>query len=351
MPAARSRSTALSPLVTFSMHAQSHARLEAVRAGSDTARAMRRLLLLLGGLTLLAAPAPAPAADPGTGGASAPSFNGGVAYGEPLRKVRRARRASSRPVASEFTVAPGTLEAGRPATFTFRVDGRSRKVRVRIVLARAGGAAKRLRLGYLRTGRVHEHVWTPAAGDLPAGEYDVTLKAFDDAGRGLRRTAKASGRSRVTVTVPPPPAATTTGFFPVAGAYSFGGEGSRFGAGRDDHVHQGQDVSAAEGTPLVAPLAATVTWVDFQAHGAGHYVVLRGTDGRDFVFMHIKAGSIVVAKGAVLAAGAPFAQVGSTGSSSGPHLHFEIWPDGWYSSKESQPIDPLPQLIAWAGTR
>jgi len=323
---------------------------------------MRRLPFLLCGLTLLAAPATAPAADdPGTGGSSAPSFSGGVTYGQPLRKVRRARRIHlprpgassplrSRPIASEFKVTPGTLEAGAPATFTFRVDARSRKVRVRIVLARAG-AVKRLRLGYLRTGQRHEHVWTPAVGELSAGEYDVTLKAFDDAGRRLRRTAKASGRSHVTVTVPPPAPATTAGVFPVVGPYSFGGEGSRFGAGRDDHVHQGQDVSAAEGTPLVAPLASTVTWVDFQAGGAGHYVVMRGADGRDFVFMHIKAGSIFVAKGAVMAAGAQFAQVGSTGSSSGPHLHFEIWPDGWYSSKESQPIDPLPQLLAWAGTR
>jgi murein DD-endopeptidase MepM/ murein hydrolase activator NlpD len=316
---------------------------------------MRRLLFPLCALTLLAAPAPAAAAadGPGTGGAAAPSLAGGVTYGQPLRKLRRARRAPSRPVASEFTVTPGTLEAGVPATFAFRVSGRTRKVRVRIELARVGasGPAKRLRLGYVRTGRRHEHVWTPAAGELPAGEYEVTLKAFDDAGRGLRRTAKASGRERLTVLVPPPPAASTVGVFPVQGEHSFGGEESRFGAGRDDHIHQGQDITAAEGTPLVAPLASTVTWISYQAGGAGHYVVLRGVDGRDYVFMHLKTGSIVVAKGAVLAAGMQFAQVGNTGSSSGPHLHFEIWPDGWYSSSASKPIDPLPQLQAWAATR
>ncbi len=51
-----------------------------------------------------------------------------------------------------------------------------------------------------------------------------------------------------------------------------------------------------------------------------------------------------VVKGATLAAGQAFAQVGSTGASSGPHLHFEIWPDGWYSTKASAPVDPLPQL-------
>jgi murein DD-endopeptidase MepM/ murein hydrolase activator NlpD len=312
---------------------------------------MRRLPFLLCALTLL--PAPALAAGTSTGGATAPTFSGGSMYGQPRRATRHARRLPSRPVASEFTVAPGTIEAGRPATFAFRVEGRMRTVRVRIELTRAGAAApaKRLRLGYRRTQVRHEYVWTPAAGELPAGEYTVTLQAFDDAGHGLRRTAKASGRDRLTIQVPPPPPVTTAGVFPVQGPYDFGGEDARFGAARDGHVHQGQDITAAEGTPLVAPVAATVTWVAFQAKGAGHYVVMRAADGRDLVFMHLLADSVTVAEGAVLAAGEQFAQVGSTGASSGPHLHFEIWPDGWYSSPDSQPIDPLPQLQAWAGTR
>jgi murein DD-endopeptidase MepM/ murein hydrolase activator NlpD len=305
---------------------------------------MRRLpFLLCAALTLLAAPASVPAAGHGTGGTPAPSFSGGVTYGQlPVR-----------PVASEFSVAPGTLEAGRPATFAFRIDGGSRTVRVRIELRRAGApaAAKRLRLGYRRTGRNHRYVWTPAAGDLPAGEYTVTLQAFDDAGHGLVRTASASGRDRLTVQVPPPPPVTTAGVFPVAGAYSFGGEDARFGAGREGHLHQGQDISAAEGTPVVAPVAATVTWRAFQAEGAGRYVVMRGADGSDYVFMHLMTGSVTVVEGSVLAVGQQFAQVGTTGASSGPHLHFEIWPDGWYSSDESQPIDPLAQLQAWAAKR
>ena len=312
---------------------------------------MRRLPFLLCALTLLAAPASASGTGSGTGGAAAPSSSGGLTYAQPLREVHRARRAPARPVASEFTVAPATLEAGHPATFAFRVDGRMRTVRVRIELTRAGTPAKRLRLGYRHTGSRYEYVWTPGAGELPAGEYTATLKAFDDAGHGLRRTATASGRDRLTVRVPPPPPVAGTGVFPVQGLYDFGGEDARFGAARDGHIHQGHDITAAEGTPVVAPVAGTVTWVKFQAGGAGHYVVLRGVDGRDYVFMHLATGSVTVAKDAALALGQQFAQVGSTGSSSGPHLHFEIWPDGWYSADESQPIDPLPQLQAWAATR
>jgi murein DD-endopeptidase MepM/ murein hydrolase activator NlpD len=315
---------------------------------------MRRLPFCACVLTLLAAPATAPAAGPSTGGTAAPSYAGGTTYGQPVQKVvRRFSQASFRPVPTEFSVTPTTLVAGAPATFAFRVDGRMRTVRVRIELTRSGAAApaKRLRLGYRRTGVRHSYVWTPAAGELPAGQYDVALHAFDDAGRRLRRTARASGRSRLTVTVPPPAVPAVAGVFPVQGVYSFGGDDARFGAARDGHVHQGQDVTAAAGTPLVAPVAAFVYWVDHQPRGAGHYVVLRGSDGADYVFMHLEAGSITVVKGTTIAAGAPFARVGSTGASSGPHLHFEIWPDGWYASKESKPIDPLPQLMAWAGTR
>ena len=316
---------------------------------------MRRLPFLLCVPALLLLPGAAPAAGPGTGGTAAPSSTGGLTYGQPVREVRRAWRASSsRPVATEFSVAPAALAAGAPATFTYRVDAPVPRVRVRIVLMRVGATERvaRARLGYRRTGVRHAFTWTPAPGSLPAGEYAVTLLAFDDAGHALRRTAKASGRGHLSVQVaPPPPPAVTSGRFPVAGAYSLGGEDARFGAGRDGHVHAGQDIVAAAGTPVVAPVAGVVYWIDFQRGGAGHYAVVRDPQGIDYVFMHLRTGSITTVKGAALAAGQAFAQVGSTGSSTGPHLHFEIWPDGWYASKRSQPIDPLPQLQAWAGTR
>ena len=124
--------------------------------------------------------------------------------------------------------------------------------------------------------------------------------------------------------------------------------GARFGARRTGHIHQGQDILAAAGTPVVAPRAGFVAWRAFQKAGAGHYIVVRGDDQRDYVFMHLRDGSVVVEKGQGVAAGQQLAAVGSTGASDGPHLHFEIWPYGWYSSKASKPIDPLPDLLAWA---
>jgi murein DD-endopeptidase MepM/ murein hydrolase activator NlpD len=128
-----------------------------------------------------------------------------------------------------------------------------------------------------------------------------------------------------------------------------GGEDARFGAGRPGHAHQGQDIVAAAGTPVVSPRAGFVSWRAYQAAGAGHYVVVRADDSRDYVFMHLLDGSLAVEKGQAVDAGQQLGAVGNTGRSQGPHLHFEIWPDGWYAGGGSQPVDPLPDLLAWAG--
>jgi murein DD-endopeptidase MepM/ murein hydrolase activator NlpD len=135
--------------------------------------------------------------------------------------------------------------------------------------------------------------------------------------------------------------------FPVDGAYSLGGDDARFGAPRGDHTHQGQDIAAARGTPVVAPYAGTIAWVRYQRAGAGHYVVLDGDDARDYVFMHLRRGSIPVAQGQRVAAGETIGEVGNTGRSFGAHLHFEVWVGGWYE-KGGEPVDPLPLLEAWA---
>jgi murein DD-endopeptidase MepM/ murein hydrolase activator NlpD len=70
-------------------------------------------------------------------------------------------------------------------------------------------------------------------------------------------------------------------------------------------------------------------------------------EDRDYVFMHLRAGSILVAPTQQVSAGQPLAQVGNTGSSSGPHLHFEVWVGSWHAG--GQPVDPLPLLQQWAG--
>ena len=167
-----------------------------------------------------------------------------------------------------------------------------------------------------------------------------------------RATAKKARPRRQRVPVPPAagapaPVGESAHHFPVSGTYSLGGADARFGASRQGHRHQGQDVIAAEGTPVVAPWAGLVEFVRFQQSGAGWYVVLDGDDeDRDYVFMHLRKDSILVAAGQHVTAGQPLAQVGNTGRSSGPHLHFEIWVGGWFDG--GKPVDPLPLLNQWA---
>ena len=135
--------------------------------------------------------------------------------------------------------------------------------------------------------------------------------------------------------------------FPIAGSFYWGGRDARFGAGRKGHRHQGQDLAAALGTPVVAPHAGVVEAVAHQVKAAGNYVVLRSADeGYDYVFMHLRTGSTAVVVGQRVRAGQRIGEVGSTGHSTGPHLHFEIWVGGWYVG--GHPIDPLPLLKAWA---
>jgi murein DD-endopeptidase MepM/ murein hydrolase activator NlpD len=251
-------------------------------------------------------------------------------------------QAAPRLAATTFTVSPASIAPGATLTIQYRIAGRPRRVRVRVDLLPEGGTtpAATLHLGRLRTGRDLTATWRPR---LAAGRYTARLRATT-----LNRARKARASSSSTLEIVAPPVTAAAGVFPVQGSYSLGGEGARFGARRTGHIHQGQDILAAAGTPVVAPRAGFVAWRAFQKAGAGHYIVVRGDDQRDYVFMHLRDGSVVVEKGQGVAAGQQLAAVGSTGASDGPHLHFEIWPYGWYSSKASKPIDPLPDLLAWA---
>jgi len=312
---------------------------------------MLRRLLMLPGIAIALAVVPAPA-HAQSGGAVAPEVGGGGhSYGQPAARPAPVRPPRLR--ASRFSVTPASVEPGERLRFTYRVDGRVPRVRVRIDLLPADGRPPtRLRLGSRRTGRTLSHAW---AGELEPGRYVARLAATGRGGARLRRTARASGRSALEIVAEPapPPApvvpVASSGVFPVQGTYSFGAEDARFGATRTGHVHQGQDIIAAEGTPLVSPRAGSVYWRAYQAAGAGHYLVIRGDDGRDYVFMHLQDGSLAVTKGQAVTAGQRLGSVGSTGDSRGSHLHFEIWPDGWFASDASKPIDPLPELLAWAG--
>ena len=136
--------------------------------------------------------------------------------------------------------------------------------------------------------------------------------------------------------------------FPVRGRHDFGSSGSGFGAGRDGHSHQGQDVFARCGTRLVAVRGGKARYAGYHS-AAGNYLVI---DGRrpnwDYVYMHLRSRPLY-RTGQRVAAGAKIGEVGETGNARGCHLHFELWSaPGWYEGGE--PFDPLPYLRAWDRT-
>jgi murein DD-endopeptidase MepM/ murein hydrolase activator NlpD len=131
--------------------------------------------------------------------------------------------------------------------------------------------------------------------------------------------------------------AITPGVFPVVGRHTYG---DGLGAGRG---HQGQDLMAKCGKRVVAAQAGRVEWVDYDAGGAGNYLVIDGKRRlNDTVYMHLSKRP-AVREGQRVAAGDPLGRVGSTGDASACHLHFEIWAR-WSSGK---PLDPEPYLRAW----
>ncbi len=95
----------------------------------------------------------------------------------------------------------------------------------------------------------------------------------------------------------------------------------------------------------MAARGGRVKVVDYEAGGAGNYVVIRGKrTGRDYVYMHM-LDRIKVRRGERVQTGETIGLVGSTGSSTACHLHFELWDGGWYSG--GRPLDPTRRLRRW----
>ena len=86
--------------------------------------------------------------------------------------------------------------------------------------------------------------------------------------------------------------------------------------------HAGLDLAAPTGTPVYAALSGTVTFSGWNVFGYGQLITIRGIDGRDYYYAHNSRR--LVSKGQKVRQGQMISKVGSTGNSSGPHLHFEI---------------------------
>ncbi len=230
--------------------------------------------------------------------------------------------------------------ARRAVTFSFRLSGAAPSaLSVELVRAADGVAVKS---------------WVPE-GVLPG---QITSVSWD--GR-IGRAAAVPGRYSFRLTAAGPGGVSATSsqvgdiqrdafdlydhIFPVRGRHDYGGSGADFGSGRSGHSHQGHDVFAKCGTPMVAARGGKVQYAGY--HGAaGNYLVIDGAGSDlDYAYMHMVEPSAFRAGDRVYT-GQRIGSVGDSGNAQGCHLHFELWAaPGWYDGGD--PFDPLPSLKSW----
>jgi murein DD-endopeptidase MepM/ murein hydrolase activator NlpD len=227
------------------------------------------------------------------------------------------------------------LSAARPA----RIDllaAEPTAVAVALVRLSDGAVVQSWPVGPLAPGVVRSVTWdgTIAGVAQPAGRYEFRVFGQAEAQAAQAPVALATGAFDL-----------VDHKFPVRGRHTYGTGIAAFGSARNGHSHQGQDVFAACGTPLVAARGGVVKLNQNEAN-AGNYLVVdgAGTDV-DYVYMHLQAPS-PLKKGAVVMTGQVIGAVGDTGDAVGCHLHFEMWnAPGWYTG--GQPFDPLASLKLW----
>lgn len=100
---------------------------------------------------------------------------------------------------------------------------------------------------------------------------------------------------------------------------------SRYGA-RWDRTHTGLDVAAPTGTTIYAAASGTVSTVQSLTGSYGNYLIINHGNGVQTLYGH--CNTILVSQGTTVSQGQAIATVGSTGNSTGPHLHLEIRVNG-----------------------
>ena len=128
---------------------------------------------------------------------------------------------------------------------------------------------------------------------------------------------------------------TVPSIWPVAGELTdgFGGRRNPFG-GSSSEFHTGQDIATLWGTPVMAAANGTVIFAGWQ-NGYGQIVIIDHGNGLTSRYGHLSGIDVEV--GQQIARGEQLGRVGSTGRSTGPHLHYEI-------RINDEPVDPRQYL-------
>jgi murein DD-endopeptidase MepM/ murein hydrolase activator NlpD len=230
-----------------------------------------------------------------------------------------------------------------PATLNVTNTGGA-AVALNVALVRAGDSTvvRRWTTQPVAPGATQPIVWDGALGrSAPAKPARFQFQVWTAPPAGTAIAAQLSPTPVLADTVERRPFA-----YPLVGRHDYGiGGNGRFGTGRSGHAHQGQDVFAPCGTPVLAARGGSVQFEEFQP-SAGNYVVIDG-DGtdQDTAYMHLRDPALP-GQGEHVATGQVIGYVGDTGDASECHLHFELWDaPGWYEG--GQAVDPLALLKSW----
>lgn len=101
-------------------------------------------------------------------------------------------------------------------------------------------------------------------------------------------------------------------------------------------LHAGMDIACGIGRPIFASKSGTVTGVLWDGRGYGNYIIIRHLDGTQTLYGHLSR--TLVTTGRPVLKGQVIGNEGSTGGSTGPHLHFEI------HLRNGNPTNPAPLL-------
>jgi Meckel syndrome type 1 protein len=213
--------------------------------------------------------------------------------------------------ATQAAVRTGGAPAGaRTATRT--ATGGAQVGPTRAVRTGDGAGARRADA----TGEVRTTVTAPAGASRPA----------TGGGRGTRTATVDEAEASAPVSTAAGCATTR----PVSGVRT-----GSFGENRGTHAHAGVDIAAPTGTAVRAASCGTVTTAGMTSGGYGNLVCIEHEGGRTTCYAHLS--QILAKRGQTVEAGQVIGRVGSTGRSTGPHLHFEVRVSG-------RAVDPTPYL-------
>ena len=171
-----------------------------------------------------------------------------------------------------------------------------------------------------------------AAAEAAARRQEEAAQSYDDSSSGDDYSESATEYYEETYTEPEPVYSSTGMIWPTSASYISSYFGYRisptYGAST---YHEGLDIAGSTGDPIWAAAGGTVTAAG-DGGGMGNYVTISHGNGVSTVYMHCSA--LYVSAGQYVSQGETIAAMGSTGISTGPHLHFSVVVGGTY-------VDPL----------